>query len=452
MNAELMSLEWIGRGWLLILAFTVAAALVFVLRKPFRHLFGTELAFQLWWLPPLAMLASQWTHAANVSAITFFPTVLKMTSIVAALPARATESGVTEWRVWAAWLWISGSLVSLVLAMLGQWRYRRHLRGATLVKGAQLRWPVLRAASPDIGPALMGAWRAHIVLPIDFESRYDINEQSLILAHEAVHARRRDGWWCLVARIISAVLWFHPLAWLAMLALRRDQELACDAVVLRELGISPRRYANAMLKTQCAALALPVGCPWSRHPITERIAMLKLKQPDLKRRRIGGVLMTMSALGFTCAVYAATPSTQPRAASIVADHYTLKINVAMGGRFGSRTSSYCVSPNEYVDVDGGEGDKLSWKGKFSVTPVAAGQIEIRSQVYTRFDRGAGRVREQRANPVVRTMPGQEATVVFGQIVDGKHLEKLEDNTIKIAMTPSPGCQDSSTAPGVNSTK
>jgi hypothetical protein len=42
--------------------------------------------------------------------------------------------------------------------------------------------------------------------------------------------------------------------------------------------------------------------------------------------------------------------------------------------------------------------------------------------------------------------------VFGQIVDGKHLEKLEDNTIKIAMTPSPGCQDTPSAAGVNSTK
>ena len=60
--------------------------------------------------------------------------------------------------------------------------------------------------------------------------------QALILAHEQIHARRRDGLWRLLAQGFVAVFWFNPLAWIAMACFRQDQELACDAAVLREHG------------------------------------------------------------------------------------------------------------------------------------------------------------------------------------------------------------------------
>ncbi|NMW25712.1 peptidase M56, partial [Rhodanobacter denitrificans] len=62
MNSELAAIDWLGRGWLLILAFTASVLMVAALRKPCRRLFGTERAFQLWLLPPLALLASQLPH------------------------------------------------------------------------------------------------------------------------------------------------------------------------------------------------------------------------------------------------------------------------------------------------------------------------------------------------------------------------------------------------------
>ena len=167
--------------------------------------------------------------------------------------------------------------------------------------------------------------------------------------------------------------------------------------------------------------------------------MLKRKQPDLFRRRAGGVLVALTAVGLSGLVYAATPS--PQAATGTADHYTLKIDAVMGGRPGSRQLSYCLRPNEYVDVNGADSatGKFTWKGRFAVAVAAKGQIEIRSQIDTRFDRGNGAVREESGKPIVRTMPGQQATIVFGQIMEGKQHEKLEDNTIKLAMTPSIGC-------------
>lgn len=248
-SPELTAIDWIGRGWLLILAFTAAAGVVIALRKPCRRLFGAERAFQLWLLPLLAMLASQLPHAASRDLATLPALVYMITSVSDVLPAHAGSPVGIGWRSLAMLFWCSGMVAVVAWAVYAQWRYRYCLHGATPMADIQSRWPVLRATSVDVGPALVGAWHVRIVLPADFEHRYDATERALILAHEAMHAQRRDGGWCLLAQIVVATFWFHPLAWWVLGALRHDQELACDAAVLREHGAQRRSYANSMLKT-----------------------------------------------------------------------------------------------------------------------------------------------------------------------------------------------------------
>src|SRR6185312_1214015 len=191
---------------------------------------------------------SKLPHAAIAPVVVWSPVISAITA-AAELPVQTTGSAVIGWRTWVVLLWLLGSVLSLLLAALAQSRYRARLRGATRIVDERSHWPMLRAPGSDIGPALVGAWRSRIVLPADFECRYDPTEQMLILAHETTHARRRDGWWCLLAQLVVALFWFHPLAWWALAALRHDQELACDAAVLRAHGTQRRSYANAMLKT-----------------------------------------------------------------------------------------------------------------------------------------------------------------------------------------------------------
>ena len=358
MNIDHTGIDWFGRGWLLLLAFNAAVLLVAALRQPCRRWFGTERAFQLWLLPPLAMLASQLPHMAATQA-SAMPTVMyAITSMAAALPAHTGATHPFDWRAVALLLWLAGIVIALTLASCAQWRYRRRLRGALRLPDSAGRWPVLLAARADVGPALVGAWRARIVLPADFDTRYDAAERALILAHEATHALRGDGWWCLCAQLIAAVFWFHPLAWWALAALRHDQELACDAAVLRQHGVQRRSYAYAMLKTQSAAFALPVGCLWSpRHPVTERIAMLKLSSPNRLQSCLGILMGAVLALCVTGLVYAASvPSNQasPKASKATADshEYQLDMMIELARDTGHQTQSQkvtaalCVAPGE----------------------------------------------------------------------------------------------------------
>ncbi|OOG64004.1 peptidase M56 [Rhodanobacter sp. B04] len=381
-SIDLAGIDWIGRGWLLILAFTAAVLVVTVLRKLCRYLFGAERAFQLWWLPPLAMLASQLPHTGSASVAALPPLVYMITSVTSMLPAHASSAVAVEWRGFAVLIWCAGVVMAMLLAVLAQWRYRNRLLGATPMAGVPSHPPVLRAARADVGPALVGAWRVRIVVPVDFEQRYDTTERALILAHEAMHARRRDGWWCLLAQATAAVFWFHPLAWWALGALRHDQELACDAAVLRHHGEQRRNYANAMLKTQTALFALPVGCPWSpRHPLTERIAMLKSPLPGRLRRSVGMIASLTLASVVAGAVYAASavagqPSGMPATSATDAHEYQLNMKVELTTDDAHRshaeraTLALCVVP--------GKGAAVSTQGwRVDATTLPEGDNRVR---------------------------------------------------------------------------
>jgi BlaR1 peptidase M56 len=119
----------------------------------------------------------------------------------------------------------------------------------------------------------------------------------------------------MLASLALCIYWFNPLIYRALVLLRMDQELACDAHVLVKRGDARRRYAEALLKTQIAtesAWRLSVGCHWqSIHPLKERVAMLKRSLP-VRSRRIAGlafIAVTTGAAGYTA--WAAQPFVTP---------------------------------------------------------------------------------------------------------------------------------------------
>lgn len=423
-SLESLAFAWAERGWLALLAITAAMLIVAVLRKPCRHWFGAERAFQLWILPPLALLASQLPHSAP--APTPLPLVVAITSAVTAALPRIEGAGGFDWHVGALLLWFVGMAVVLALTVETQHRYRRRLRSATPFQ-ARLRWPVLRAADADTGPALVGAWRSRIVLPLDFSERYDAAEQTLILAHETAHARRGDGWWSLLAHALVTPLWFHPLVWWALGAFRHDQELACDAAVLREHGTQRRSYASAMLKSPSVALALPVGCTWSsRHPLTERIAMLKVSVPSRSRRNAGMVVGSLFACFFVGVVYAASAPIQraPVSANTTSE-YQLDLRVELGTNDGPARHTERMKVLLCM-ASGKTGTMMTNRGwRIDATPSSEGDNRLRIDVAVAM---AGKqIAKSRLNAVLG-----ESAHAKGKSGDGNHDYAIE-------VTPVAGC-------------
>lgn len=420
--------ELLSRAWVLWLSLTVALLVVAALRPFCRRWLGAERAFQLWLLPPLAMLVSQLPHAAGDASRSLPPLVLTVTTAAGAVSTAPRDGASLHWQDVVLALWLFGVAVGFVVAIVSQWRYQRLLGNGASVDRDQSRWVVLRATRDDVGPALVGAWRPRIVLPADFDRRYSHEERALILAHEEAHAERHDGFWSLCARVWFVACWCHPLAWWAYRAFRLDQELACDAAVMKRHRRQRHLYAQAMLKTLSAAFALPVGCPWlPRHPVTERIAMLKLSPPGRTRRIVGGVAMLAVGVTIAGSLYAAT-DTQGTSHG---DH-RLKIELGVNGEPARLHANICLKPgHHYETIQGGLEPISPWQVQLSVVPGPENQLEVQAQI-------SGGTLDKTVHPSIRMLPGQTGGIQVGEKIMSKDGKEL-DRTLKIDLTPSNGC-------------
>lgn len=352
------AIDLLQRLWMATLAATAALALVGLLRRPWRRAFGAEQACRLWWLPVLAVLVSLLPHPASASAAAPVWISVHWRDVPAA-PAIATVAS----RMPAALLvaWLAGAVLMLIWEAVRQFRFMHRLARPPIRQSefeGMLLWHLPDAGQ---GPALVGCWRPRIVLPADFEHRFDAGQRALILAHECMHARRRDLPGLLLGVCLRALFWFHPLAWWAMRRLRQDQELACDAAMLRTRVASPRRYADTLLKTQLSSpRPAPIGCAWHTHPVKERITMLKHACPTAIRRVSGALIAIMLGVALVGTVYANTARTghMQTAAATAKKGAEYQLNIGMDvttqdgkGRHARRADmAVCTHPGEPASV------------------------------------------------------------------------------------------------------
>jgi beta-lactamase regulating signal transducer with metallopeptidase domain len=331
------AIEWLDRLWVAMLALSLGVAVVLILRKPWQRAFGAEQSCRLWWLPLLALLVSQLPHAIHGSQVLPIWLSVRWDTVPAAI---ATDAGTARNPgVWWLAAWLVGGGAVLLREVVRQYRFALLVRrqGRPMSRHAGL--PVVRLAKADQGPALFGFWRPRILVPVDFERCYDADERALILAHECMHARRGDLPCLLIGVLLRTAFWFNPLFWWALRCLRQDQELACDAAMLRQKRISPRRYADVLLKAQLSSmLPAPIGCAWRTHPVKERIAMLKQTRPDFLRRSSGILSAVLLATGLAAGVYAHTAKPGQAAVTASGDQtgpeYQLSIGIQVDSRQG----------------------------------------------------------------------------------------------------------------------
>ncbi len=105
-------------------------------------------------------------------------------------------------------------------------------------------------------PFTWGLWRPAVLMPGAAED-WSEDEMSTALFHELAHIKRVAYLIAFLARLSLAVYWLNPLTWVVFRVLRREQEKACDELVLKA-GIKPSTYAENLLSFRSR-----MGSRWS---------------------------------------------------------------------------------------------------------------------------------------------------------------------------------------------
>ncbi len=119
------------------------------------------------------------------------------------------------------------------------------LRLASCAERLGVKKPVRLLQSPFFSsPCLLGIRKPTVLLPdaIPTQDR----ELDAILVHELAHLIRSDIAWFLLARIMSAIVFFQPLLWVLKRKMHQASEEICDDEVLR-FGIDSSVYAEQLL-------------------------------------------------------------------------------------------------------------------------------------------------------------------------------------------------------------
>jgi len=164
------------------------------------------------------MLTSQWT--VNAPVYVFTEGASAQTGSPAATPAMSAS--------WLAYLWIAGAALMLLRNVAGRTALavlRRRSTRVEPVEGVDVRIAKVQT------PLLTGLLRPTILLP-ESANTWNEEQRSMVLTHELTHFRQGDSWTNLLGQILRAAFWFHPVVWLLVSRLSREQELTCDEAVV----------------------------------------------------------------------------------------------------------------------------------------------------------------------------------------------------------------------------
>jgi beta-lactamase regulating signal transducer with metallopeptidase domain len=298
-------LQWL---WSVSLATAVVTAILLILPRLLRRRFGAGVAYAAWGLFPIVVIVSVLPGRGEAIATTstmLQPVVVQIQSVakpVAQAPAVVSDASML-------WLlcWLAGAIAMVAWLWRHQHRFVRDIGALRLIEG-----DLWQAQAREGLPALLGVLRTRIVLPEDFDRRYDEDQRRLMLAHERLHRRRGDHLANLLVAVVRCLFWFNPLVHLAAKSFRHDQELACDEAVIAAHPDSRRAYGEAMLNTLMADRLAPLGCHWGvSHPLKERMMQLKSSPPRVWTRRIGAVAVAILTLGAGFAAWSSKLSPSP---------------------------------------------------------------------------------------------------------------------------------------------
>ncbi|MBH5322411.1 M56 family metallopeptidase [Aurantiacibacter sediminis] len=312
---------------------------VLLIRRPVMRQFGPQVAYALWALPLLRFLMPPivlpaWMAPAPEPVAAAEPAATGSGNIMFILPEGATDHAVETLSADASVapietsgfagtdlllpIWIIGAVIFLGWRIREYRRMRRDLLADARPMGES--GDIRLVETPAVSaPVAFGVRDKVVALPVDFMTLLDVNARDMAIAHELEHHRGHDLLANIAAQPLLALHWFNPLAWWGWRAMRRDQEVACDARVVAGRAQSERAaYAEVIAGFAAGehlALAAPMACPvLGEKSIVHRLRSLTMSDISSSRRKIGIAAITTTALALplTASISYAAPDENPQ--------------------------------------------------------------------------------------------------------------------------------------------
>ncbi len=180
--------------------------------------------------------------------------------------------------------WAAGVALFLIPVLETILRLRRMRRGSVpWLDGQTLVRRLSRGAAFDrsvavllyddlLVPVTYGVVRPAIVMPADAQHWTDAEVRRGVI-HELEHVRRGDWPLHVLARIVCALYWFHPLVWVAWRRLCLESERACDDAVLRTAeAIAYAEQLVSLARRLSRRAPAPLLSMAARRDLTARVA------------------------------------------------------------------------------------------------------------------------------------------------------------------------------------
>ena len=299
--------QWI---WDTMFSMTLLLLLVLAIRKPVSHFFGARIAYLLWILPLARLFMPTLTleAPAEVEPVVAFVPATAGSDLVATVPVQSSAFSALaslDWMMIALILWLGGAGLLFISKLASYLQFREDIvaDGRLISRHGNIK--ILETAAVS-GPLAFGLFDKYIAVPTNFFRDYAPRERKLALEHEIAHHEAGDLAANFVGLSILSLHWFNPVAWLAWIAFRQDQETACDARVLAQSGRDVRAVYGRTIAKSASGHRLGLASPLNqKDKIKGRLKMLGQSEKSTFRRRLGAGLVavgTVVALPLTATV------------------------------------------------------------------------------------------------------------------------------------------------------
>lgn len=178
---------------------------------------------------------------------------------------QSTWFEITDTRLWNLMkysllvLWLSGLIFILVRQIFGLYGAYKLTKEAEDLKSSfwqhllnrffeavSVKKKVDLLQHKKVKVPLTWGWIRPVVIMPDESKSWTAEQRESALYHELSHIKRGDFLVIMLAQISLSLYWFNPLSWLVFQLMKKEQEKACDELVLKT-GIKPSTYAANLL-------------------------------------------------------------------------------------------------------------------------------------------------------------------------------------------------------------